>query len=262
MVRIRGEEQWARRCISRALGDVEVRHHDDGTTPGMYDLDIVYPSGATGAVEITAAADAESIELWNLMNGEDRWIEPGIAGGWVVHLLPQARGRRVRKELPDLLGRLERRGVKRLDTEEDRLHLAATDLGIARLWQGDTDYPGSIYPHIKEPLERSAGYVPASGDPVAEWLTDWLRGPEQAHNLNKLTASNSRERHLFVIFPGFTIAPFEVTDLLMRDDAPLPTIAPDLPAPLTHIWGASTWTTGVGMRWSPDRGWERFLKDV
>ncbi len=93
-------------------------------------------------------------------------------------------------------------------------------------------------------------------------MTEWLAGPDQADNLDKLAASGAQERHLFVIFPGFTVAPFPVTDLLLRGDAPLPTIAPDLPAPLTHIWAASTWASGFGMRWSPDRGWERFSKDV
>jgi hypothetical protein len=70
---MRGEEEWARRCISTALARIEVRQHDDGSRPSMHDLDIVYAGRPTGAVEATAAGDAESIELWNLINPGNRW---------------------------------------------------------------------------------------------------------------------------------------------------------------------------------------------
>jgi hypothetical protein len=216
-----------------------------------------------GAAEITAAADAESIELWNLINGQGRWIEPAIVGGWVMHLFPDARVRRIRAELPGILATLEATGIRQLHLHPDEpFAQVLSTLGIARLRQGPTDFPGSIYPNIELPLERTAGYVPDTGDPLVSWLEKWLAGPSQVGNLNKLAASGAQERHLFVIHPGFTTAPFVVTDLLMREDAPLPEIAPDLPAPLTHTWTASTWAAGVGMRWSPEQGWARFTKDV
>jgi hypothetical protein len=265
MVGIRGEEEWARRCVSRALCDVDVRHHDDGTRPAMHDLDILYSGGTTGAVEITAAADADCVELWNLINGgDDRWTDPALKGGWWVALFPHARAKRVRAELPALLAKLERRGITRLEGDDsfDQLHDVVRDLGIASVDQGGTDYPGSIYPTIELPLDRSGGAVSTSGDPLAEWVSEWIVAPKQAHNLEKLAGSGAHERHLFVILPGFCIAPFPVADLLMRDDAPLPTIAPDLPEAVTHVWLMSTWNTASGMRWSPDHSWDVFAKDV
>ena len=51
-----------------------------------------------------------------------------------------------------------------------------------------------------------------------------------------------------------------VSDLLIAPDAPLPTIPPVLPAEITHVWAASTWDSGNGFRWSPDKAWERFAK--
>jgi hypothetical protein len=60
------------------------------------------------------------------------------------------------------------------------------------------------------------------------------------------------------ILPAFATADFAVTDLLMRDDAPRPQLAPSLPQAITHVWVASTWTTGRGMRWSPTDGWQYF----
>ena len=61
----------ARRRISNALR-VRVQH-DDGFQPGMHDLEVTYPDKLSAAVEVTAAADAQSIELWNLVKGGDRW---------------------------------------------------------------------------------------------------------------------------------------------------------------------------------------------
>lgn len=84
---------------------------------------------------------------------------------------------------------------------------------------------------------------------------------EQADVRSKLARSECDERHAFVLVPGFTTAPFEVADLLMRDDAPLPTAPPRLPTEITHVWIASTWTSGHGVRWSPD-GWESFDKGL
>jgi hypothetical protein len=48
---MRGEEKWAAQCIQSALGGVEVRQHDDGSRPGMHDLEIVYVDRPLGAAE-------------------------------------------------------------------------------------------------------------------------------------------------------------------------------------------------------------------
>lgn len=37
---LRGEEQWAAACIAQELQGAEVRQHDDGSSAGMYDLDV------------------------------------------------------------------------------------------------------------------------------------------------------------------------------------------------------------------------------
>jgi hypothetical protein len=51
--------------MEAALPGVKVVQHDDGSRPRMYDLDLVRESAVFAACEVTAAADAESIELWN-----------------------------------------------------------------------------------------------------------------------------------------------------------------------------------------------------
>lgn len=253
--------------IEATLG-VPVTQYDDGSAPGMHDLEIALPGGLPGAVEVTADADSACIELWNLVNGDDeRWQVPSLQGGWLVELEPTARAKALLRELPRLLAELEGRGVTRLTTttyrrtDGDDVEEVARRLGITRAGQSaTTSFPGSIYLTIDLPLERTAGMVPVTGDPVVPWLEEFLAGSECADVRAKLLRSGARERHAFVFVPGFTTAPFAVVDLLMRTGAPIPTVAPALPDEVTHVWAASTWSSGHGVRWSPHEGWTAFAK--
>lgn len=251
--------------ISQALG-IPVEQHDDGSRPGMHDLDIVYDDVTRAAVEVTAAADAASIELWNLMNGAHRrWQVEGLKGGWMVSLDPLARANRLRNELPSLLMQLERLEIRQLRPRRHRdgpFDAVGRDLGIVHASQGDTDYPGSIYVTLSLLHERSGGFVSESGDALASWIGEFLRDQDQHDVLGKLSRSGAEDRHAFVFLPGFSVAPFSASDLLMRDDAPLPTASPQLPREVTHVWAVSTWTSGAGFRWSPSDGWTKFDKTV
>ncbi len=255
------EEEWARQMIHHSLG-VPVEQHDDGSRPRMHDLDILYTDRPPAAVEVTAAADPASIELWNLMNSGDRWQVDGLVGGWLVTLDPVARANRLRRELPALLKQLEGLGISELRPRrhDGTLEDAAWGLGIRSAFQSDTDYPGSIYITLELPRERSGGWVADTGDALAPWIGEFLEDPEHSDVLEKLARSGATERHAFLYLPGFTTAPFSVSDLLMRDGAPLPGVRPQLPTEVTHAWVVSTWTTGDGFRWSPDGGWMRFAK--
>lgn len=244
----------------------EVSRHDDGLLPGMFDLEINYPDGRRGAVEVTAAADAPAIELWNLVNGVDeRWIDPHLVGGWFAVLTPSARAKRIKSELPRLLRELEAMGVREVRSSHRRVgpfEDSVADLGIEQLIQGGTDFPGSIYLTVEQDAERTGGWVPTSGDPLAEWLSQWLSHSNQEQNLSNLRMSHADEFHLFVLLPGFADAPFPVVDLLARDGAPVPAVDPVAPSPLTDIWCMSTWTSGAGMHWSTGNGWQLFEKIV
>jgi hypothetical protein len=259
MLEPRGEEAWAKACISRALG-VTVQHHDDGSEPSMHDLEIEHADGSRAAIEVTSAADPAPTELWNLIGG--RWVLPDIAGGWTIGVRPQARARTIRSQLPTLLHVLESQGVRRVwpAWSPGPFDAVAASLGITRLLQNTTSFPGSVYPTVDEGPEKTGGYVPQSGDPLAEWLGRWVADPAREDNILKLARSGAAERHLFVVVPPFVDAPFAVVDLLVRDDAPLLVVDPLLPAEVTHAWVASTWTSGSGMRWSRASGWQRFAK--
>jgi hypothetical protein len=265
VTQLSGEELWALACIQQELPLLSVEQHDDGSEPSMYDLQITYPDGSIGAVEVTAAADAQQLELWKVVGGRGkRWIEPGLAGGWQVRILPSTRGKKLLSQLPGLLRDLEQTGIRVLRGDEstsDRSSALAGQLGIVQLKQGPTAHPGSIYvmPPDK-PLEEVGGFSPANGDPLAKWVSEWILESSREDNLRKLADSGVGERHLFVLLPGFNRAPFAVNDLLMEPSAPLPAISPSLPAAVTHIWTMSMWDGGNGFRWAPDTNWKRFAK--
>ncbi|MEI4274241.1 hypothetical protein TEK04_21180 [Klenkia sp. LSe6-5] len=126
MPELRAEEKVAAATITTTLR-LKVRQHDDGKQPGMHDLNIITADGTFAAVEVTAAADSDSVQLWKLVNGRDeRWTVPGLEGGWMLSLEPTARAKRLLKELPAFLEELEGHGV--------------TEIGRRRAWR---EAPGS-----------------------------------------------------------------------------------------------------------------------
>jgi hypothetical protein len=63
MTELRGQEQVVAATIAATLG-MRVEQHDDGSRPDMHDLNIPTADGGTSAVEVIAAADPDSIQLW------------------------------------------------------------------------------------------------------------------------------------------------------------------------------------------------------
>jgi hypothetical protein len=260
MSTLRPEEEWVRRLIEREVG-VPVSQHDDGSSPGMHDLDVIHRDRQRAAVEVAAAVDAESTELWNIVNGHGRWVEPDLVGGWGVHVKPTAR--RLRPGLPPFLRTLEGVGIREFPGRpvEPGLEAVAQRLGVVTARQSGTEYPGSIYVFLDLPLHQVAGYASTTGDALVEWLEEFLSADARADVREKLARSGGAERHAFVIVSGLSGAPFSVTELLIRDDAPVPTVEPKLPPEVTDVWAASTWDRGAGFRWSlATRRWKRFSK--
>lgn len=255
---LRADEEWARRVIQSHLG-VPVEQHDDDSSDSMHDLTIEY-ADRSAAVEVVAAGDAETIEFWNLANSSDGWQASGILGGWAVECSPTTRVKRLRRELPNLLASWEDQGTtsyreslnRRTGGQRSGL---ATELGIKSAFQSETSFPGSIYLTVELPRERAGGMVADCGDPAAEWIGQFLREDSQRDVLSKLRSSSSRERHAFVVLPGFTTAPFPVFDVLRRDPTPLPLKSPSLPSEVTHVWLMSTWSAGSALYWSEGSGW-------
>jgi hypothetical protein len=262
VTRLRGEEEWARRCASAELR-VDVHQHDDGSRPAMHDLEAVLNGDRRAAIEVTAAVDADATELWNIVNGPGRWIEADLTGGWTVTVATNAR--QLRRDLPPFLLALARASVTRFPSHSHPAHrpIIAAPTGVLRASQGGTDFPGSIYVMLDLPQDQVSGYAQSTGDAVAVWVADFLRAPEREDVRTKLARSGAEERHAFVIVTGLAGVPFAVTDLLLRDDPPLPTVPPDLPSEVSDAWVVSTWGRGSGLRWdSRAQAWKHFSKGL
>jgi hypothetical protein len=255
---LRAEEEWARQLIEAELGR-PVAQHDDGSRPGMHDLDVSNGEGRRAAVEVTAAVDPGSTELWNIVNGRGRWVEPDLVGGWLVTVKPNAR--HVRRKLPPFLRSLERAGIGRFPDSARQPTAIESPLGLVQAIQSSTDFPGSIYVDLDFPLDQIAGFTADTGDALAAWLGDFLHDDSRADLRQKLARSGAAERHAFVIVSSLSGLSFAVTGLLIASDAPLPLVAPRLPPEVTDVWAASTWDSGVGFRWSSGaQRWQRFEK--
>jgi hypothetical protein len=264
MTQLGGEELWAKACIERALPEVTVCQHDDGSKPSMYDLTIVYPDGSRGAVEVTTAADRKYVELAKALDEKARqWQVPGLTGTWWVRVLPSARANDLRQQLPGIL-----RGLESDDIADIRGNRSSHDALVAKLGKlsivaanhAMTPRDGRVLVTAEQKPELMGGGSPATGDPLATWLGEWLSDPSRPDNVQKVTRSDANERHVFVLVSGFTTN-FAVTDILATANAPLPTIPPDLPDGITHVWVMSMWIDwGEGFCWSADDGWRRFEK--
>lgn len=147
MSELRAEEKVVAATITTTLG-LKVEQHDDGKQPGMHDLNIIFDDGTSAAVEVTAAADPKSIQLWKLVNGRDeRWTVPDLEGGWMLHLKPNAQAKRLLKELPAFLKELEGHGVTEIGQQRRRHGVAesveerARALGVVSGNRSGTDFP-------------------------------------------------------------------------------------------------------------------------
>jgi hypothetical protein len=256
---LRDEEEWARQLMEAELS-VPVVQHDDGTRPGMHDLDVIYGDGRRAAVEVTGAVDAEATEFWNTTVA-GKFVEPDLVGGWFVLAKTDARG--LREKLPPFLRDLEGAGIREFPgrPRQATASLASAPPGVVRATQSPTALPGSIYVHPDLPHEQVAGFMGNTGDALADWLADFLRDPARADVRAKLMRSGAAEQHAFVVVSGLSGAPFTASGLLIANDAADPVAAPDLPTEITDVWAVSPWDSGVGFRWSSATGrWQRFSK--
>jgi hypothetical protein len=181
---LRADEQVAARLVERATG-ATARAHDVGRRQGAYDVHLTYPSGRTGALEVTThAGDASRRGL--VLLGRDRLFLTDAAG----------RGHRSPTGLPDGSGDQSASGpigegaapdptlrslpdaVTRLLAEPHVARRAAKVAGTRRVDErhlfvglADGGLPPALYRRLGGPL----GALPVDPPQVPEGLTHlWL----------------------------------------------------------------------------------------
>jgi hypothetical protein len=228
-------EEWARRIVQRALG-LTVEKHDDGSSPGMYDLRIGPIDAPTVAIECVRAMNATYTETWMAGPAKGPYTLP-VRGDWIVEIAATARVNAVNQHLARILTLLEVRGIHnlradhRLKRGDEALFNDIDSLGINHASCFRLEGSGTV--HLRMPGD--GGAVDKSGSAVPQWLGEYLRAPAQSDVLSKLKRSGVKDRHALVIaMLGGT--PWPVASYLFNDLEQVPRDAPDLPDPVTAAW--------------------------
>jgi hypothetical protein len=228
-------EEWPRRIVQKALNRA-VYLHDDNSQPSMYDLRIGPADAAEVAIECVGAVNRMYTETWNVGPAKGSFTVP-VAGNWTVEISPEARVKRVKQRLPQLLLELERRGISGIShhhwlSPADELILDEMDsIGIVHASRYSADYSGKVY----LTMPGTGGGVDDKGTGLPKWLGDFLRNPDQADVLSKLQRSGATDCHAFVI-ASFQGVPWNVESYLTGSLTTVPSDPPDLPSPITEAW--------------------------
>ncbi len=256
----RSQEDAASAILEAHLG-WPVIHHDNQSSPGMYDLEIRYPAGRLGAVEVTSAENEQLAADFGALHKNPILRDRRLQRGWLAVLRPSASVKVARSRLADMLVLFEAVGiseasvytVRSLD-EDDRDVWARRQLDDAEV---ETVKAGSMQPGvvgITGPMR--VGWLSTNPDDVVTFVEDFVAS--RPSDVEKLLRSGADERHLFVFSGAFSTG-WQALRALGLDVPQLPVRAPSLPVGITHVWVAAE----VGARpsriavWSADAGWQQ-----
>jgi hypothetical protein len=245
----RPDEELARQIVSTVLG-VPVDRFEDGKANRQVDALIRYRD-SHAALEVVADHDkAFNDQQAALHDSNDRIEVSGLRESWIVLLSRQAKIKRVKEELPDLLRAFQANPPPRRKPWD--IEPSALDrLGITRAWPMDrSTVSGRVYL-----VPQAWGGFGGHEGTVGEWVTRVL--DKHADVPAKLAAHPGvAERHVFIWATDTSDMGVQM-QLEPGDDHPFPVTAPTLPTGVTHVWvGGQRWHQGV-LAWFPDRGWWR-----
>lgn len=240
-------EEWARRILQKELGQT-VLIHDDGSSPGMYDLRIGPANEPEVAIECVGAVDETYTKTWNTGPAKGP-LQLAVAGDWHVVIAPAAHVKTLKRHLEKLLAELVERGVYSarpdhwLERRNTTLFNKLNALGIIHAFC--YQMPGIGRVNLSMP--GSGGAVDDKGGEVPNWLGDFLRDPAREDVLSKLQRSGAKECYAFVI-ATLRGAPWAVESYLTGELDHVPSEAPDLPLPVTAVWVVSVFSH-KGLYW-------------
>lgn len=241
----RRNELFARLVVAQALGCV-VERFEDGSRDSQVDAQILHPHGAAG-LEIVADIDPEQSSMWGALDavGHEVYVD-GLTRRWIVSLRRSASVKKAVAAIPALMLSLERGD---LHLQRARVPAALDAIGVKSVYPitGDDRAGGRV--HLKmEGWGGSAG---------REELTPWLSQMFERHDdvRRKLAAHPTADGHAF--FWVTSGSDFSAQFALENRGQDLPTLVPELPRGVTHVWvGGLSSSQGV-LAWFPDCGWWR-----
>lgn len=240
----------------RKVTHAEIGPHDRDGRQGAVDFILRYPSGRTGALEVTSHAEPGSREMAALLrNTGFRWENPG-QWAWSIAFDSDANLKRVREVYRYVIETCEAHGVATpgelpdaVVMFDDTLFTAAYELGV-RFFGNPTAspraevsvIPGSIGGGVDEDLTGLPGVC-----------SELLEVTHIAEHVEKVLRHSADEHHLFIwIGPGGI--PFPQYYVLCGTPTSLPTEPPRGLRGLSNLWLATGWGTTL-LGWDADGGW-------
>lgn len=222
----------------------------------MFDLRVGPINAPEMAIEVTSAIDQQWTETWNVGQRRSGNV-PGVLGDWMLVVRPGANVKRIKNELPDLVTAINAAGLGTVH-EEDLFHAPQlrayfSRLGIMSAYR--VARPGSG--NVEFILDSDGGVADSTGQSVPGWIGQFLSDAARADVLRKLTQTTAPQREVFIIAdlegPPWSVMSY-LTDISRRV-SPIPPSAPNLPAPVTGVWLAATFSFGDwrGIRWDGTR---------
>lgn len=209
----------------------------DQSASGLPDFRIEYKDGRTAIGEIGWATDPAKIEQWSYFLKQEepqRVALPPGSGSWAVQLTKQARTKNIQRDIVSVITQMRTQGLDQLEVVED---WPRTDLGnharglgftyMRRVESGSTD---SAY---CQPV-GIGGAIPNEPNLLVAWVNEFLRRHDKLDLTNKLANVDANEAHVFLIVGD--AAPFGIQTLMQHARERLPSIPPDLPSHITHLW--------------------------
>lgn len=260
-------EYMAARVVARLTGE-RVTIQDDNSVAGMPDLRIDYADGRVAYGEIATDIDRGYADMTSTLRRKGDGIPrelatPELGRVWFIGLARRISFAKLDRELPLLLGRLERAAVA-LDAFSAGGQLASSDnadlrqlheLGIADV----TSRATQVVDGEREPariLMYAAGISgPAeiSWPAFIDWINDILMSDPMTSKREKLMRTQVAERHLFL---GISYTTDWTGFLpLSADQIAVPEVDPTLPPEITHLWIMNFQTPGRCLVWYPELGW-------
>jgi hypothetical protein len=247
----RDDERTAKRLVRLCLGDVEVCRHDDGSRPGMYDLELRWPNGDVEAMEVTRATSATLRHVGHQFDRQGLIAAAETTRSWIVHLAADTTDvRSVRAKIDHQLRQVELAGFTTFAEREEAASVAVARvrrrLGVDSAWSYEAI---GEQPRIRLTFQAQAVFIRAEA--VNAVVED-----QALRNADKLARSGRTERHLFVLVDfGATSA---WLGLLERDP---PATPPQLPEAVTTVWAASSRADRSPIVWRIRRAghWEVLL---
>lgn len=237
-------ERMAARVLARLTGE-RVVLQDDGSEDGMADIRVEHSDRDPDYVEVWTDVDEKYAALSQRLYGKERTLplEISVSGShvWFVTLARATNVNRLSGDLPSCLLDLESRGVT-FERVADRRQLTEhDDASVARLVAfgvvGLSSRPATGEEQGKVLLYPEGISGPSLPDwlPVVEWTSQTLASPRLADVRSKLLRTHAAARHAFI---GVTFSsPGEVYFALdIRRERSLPTMPPQLPPEISHVW--------------------------